>query len=198
MNKKPSTITPILYAVLAAILFVTANRPGTHPAIMIILNVAGAGCAVMAAVEFAWLCLLRWVEVRGDLARIANESPESLLYSIIARMTAAQLAAIEKNVPAVLVLGGGGGPRYELKTPGGNVPFEAVREFFRRSPNGAIVPLRAYGEGSAARQYAQWLTDYFVFHGLARVAAGNQSAQWLDRARALASIGMAEEEEGEG
>lgn len=197
MIKKPSTLTPIIYAVASAALFVLANKPGVIPGIYIILNVAGAAFAVACLVETTMLAGWIAVSIRDENRRISIQTPESLILSIIARMSGMQLTVLEKNVPAVLVVGGNQGPRYELKTPGGNVPFEAVREFFRRSPNGSITPIRAYSEGSAARQYAQWLTDYFVFHGFARASAGNQSAQWIDRARALQSIGLVEDEEGE-
>lgn len=195
MDRKQSTITPILYAVIAATLFWIANQPGAHPAVYVIVNVAAVAFTLAFLVEFT--VLVGWVvlDLRAEQTRITVQTPESLILSIIARMTGTQLAALEKNVPAVLVVGGSPTPRYELKTPGGSVPFEAVREFFKRSQNGSLVPIRAYSEGSAARQYTQWLTDYFVFHGFARIAAGNQSAQWLDRARALQSIGLVEFED---
>lgn len=195
MNKKPSTLIPILYAVASAALFVLANQTGTTQGIYVILNVAGTAFAIAFLLETVMLAGWIAVSIREENRRIAVQTPESLILSIIARMTGTQLAVLEKNVPAVLVTGGNQGPRFELKTPGGNVPFEAVREFFKRSPNGSIAPIRAYSEGSAARQYAQWLTDYFVFHGFARASAGNQSAQWLDRTRALQFIGLVEDEE---
>lgn len=190
MTKTPKTITPVIYAIAAAVLLSIANRPGVEVALYLVLNAAGAAFAVAGLVEFVYLVAWRRVEIAAEKKRIDCTTPESTILTLVRSLSVSQIQMLMNNMPAVLIAGGMPAPTQFLKTPGGEVPWVAIREFFRRSPARAIVPIRTYSDGSNDRLYTQWLTDLFVYHGFARVARGNQAAEWISRPRAAQFIGL--------
>jgi hypothetical protein len=67
-----------------------------------------------------------------------------------------------------------------LRVENDSIPYWFVEKFYEMSSNTHLVPVRTWGAETRERRWATELTDYLCNFGLARPAAGNQPAAWVN------------------
>ncbi len=162
------------------------------PVIGFILGTVGIVAAIMSG-----LLALYWVleEVAPRLvytyetARYAYAvtRPEVVLLRKLAELPADHLALVTRYVPEITALGGNTGPVYSLRCGDKSVSLDFARQYVAGSTEDKgtwyLRPVRNYS--GQERADVQTLVEYFVTVGLARPAAGNNSAAWVDWRAAL-------------
>lgn len=143
-----------------------------------------------AAVNGIDFLLFKW-SLRVRLFYEAKATTERVrVIQLLGALNDEQLKALGAGAVEVNVLGGSPGPLFTLTVGEGKIPYSFIREFLSQGDDTYLCPVGLYSEGTKRREWAQWLTAYFIMFGFAERASGNRSARWANKGAALAYIGL--------
>jgi len=196
MLTRPRLGTVIIYGLLVIATWVAYKFLDGKPVWQLAL--VGVGLVWLVAAGFAlvdWGLYIGGVRLLAYRQAMAITPYLELVKSLsMLRPDQAKIVPIEMYRATVEILGGEDGPEYMLRTPWGPVPRWFVEEFLDQSSDQFLYPIRRFADGTSERDWATWLTDWFVH--VAQIALpheGSHSAAWRDgsmRVRAYGLVGL--------
>jgi hypothetical protein len=195
LERAPVLITPITLGIVAAVMIIIGYDMDHGPlsTILAVTGVILTGSAVVLFVDWIWHRAGHHYRAIQDLrARTAQVR----IMELVNQMTPEQIAYANSLQFVIKLLPGEPAPVvYALQIGDVSVPIDFVRYFISMSDDVYLPPIRQWQDGSLNRQYAVYLTNHLISLGYANPAAGNHAATWIDKARALRSMGLLPPEE---
>lgn len=188
---EPSLGRAILFSILAAVCFAVVRYlkpPEAWSFLLTTLGMIFVGAALFYSLDWLMMHIGEWREAwrRADAV-----SERVRILDYLSHLTPMQLEALNQYVPVVNILGGTPAPVFQLKTPGGDIPWTFITDTFLPQCNDVyLAPVSSWSEGSHDRIYAEALTRYFITLGFAGEAIGNKPAKWLNKDAAMKWIGL--------
>ena len=176
--------------IIAGALFAVSSGLDAADALNTCLYLAAWIAAIAGVVQFAGWLGERIASIQIQLARAAATTERVALLDKISRMTADQLEYAKAYVPVIEVISSSDGPVYLLRVSGGTVPLTFAAQFLGADTGEYLQPLRSFSDGSHERAWADSLTAWAIMQGWAAESQGNRPARWIDRDKALRSIGL--------
>lgn len=182
MRRTETGLTIFLGCAAIACIVLAVGLENYGGVFMAITGIWLAVCALFLSIDQV---VTRWIFHEDQRNNIMTRTEAVRKLEIIQRLSGAQLEALGGYVPMIEALGGSHGPLLSLRVlDEQTVALDFVYAFLELCNDHELLQIRAatnrLAKFSNARHQAELITNYFVYHGFARPAAGPNQAQWID------------------